>query len=222
MVSWLCSMTTWQETCTLCSFRLWLSRTRDNLVLDLNTARQDGKQIGGDVATKSLGQLRLPDASSHLGLFDHKWVNGRRTCSFRRAQGSEELWRVLSVLQVSNQFCIHWLPSSVHKCLVNPDTVVALQEQGVCRVVLHVFSHKPNSTLTGTITVEKGLFQFDRNLSLLLCSESSTSLIRMLTPSLHCLKSSLESAALNAAFIFFSYIKAILAVQNKTRKTQAL
>lgn len=54
MASWLCSMTIWQETYILCSFRLWLSRPRDNLVLDLNMARQDWKVIGGDVATESL------------------------------------------------------------------------------------------------------------------------------------------------------------------------
>lgn len=47
-------MTAWQETQTLCSFRLWLSRPRDNPVLDLNMARQDWKEIGGDVATESL------------------------------------------------------------------------------------------------------------------------------------------------------------------------
>lgn len=89
----MCSMPVWQETQTLCSFRLWLSRPRDNPGLDLNMARQDWKEIGGDVATESLEQLELPAASSHLGLFDQEWVNGRRTCSLRRTQGSEQLWR---------------------------------------------------------------------------------------------------------------------------------
>lgn len=45
-------MTVWQETYTLCSFRL--SRPGDNLVLDLNMARQDWKEIGGDVAAESV------------------------------------------------------------------------------------------------------------------------------------------------------------------------
>lgn len=68
----MCSMPVWQETQTLCSFRLWLSRPRDNPGLDLNMARQDWKEIGGDVATESLEQLELPAASSHLGLFDQE------------------------------------------------------------------------------------------------------------------------------------------------------
>lgn len=37
-----------------CSCRLWLSRPRDNPAVDLNVARQDWKEIGGDVAMESL------------------------------------------------------------------------------------------------------------------------------------------------------------------------
>lgn len=92
VAGWLCTVTVWQEAQTLCSFSPWLSRPRDSPGLDLNMARQEGDRWWRSHGV-SAEQLELPDASSHLGLFDQEWVNGRRTCSLRRTQGSEQLWR---------------------------------------------------------------------------------------------------------------------------------
>lgn len=115
----LCTMTAWQETQTLCSFRLWLSRPRDNPGLDLNMARQDWKEIGGDVATESL------QSSSGFLMPAHILV-----CLIRVSQWEENLlseahpgFRAalkegfsLAGLQVCDPLCIHRLPSSSHKC----------------------------------------------------------------------------------------------------------